>query len=362
MEWIRALADQIFLWLKDLGYLGILIGLMIEIIPSEIVLAYGGFLVSKGTVTFAGVVLFGTIGGTLAQIFLYWIGKYGGRPFLEKYGKYLLIHQKHLALSEKWFQQYGTGIIFTARFVPVVRHAISIPAGIVHMPFWKFTLLTTLAVIPWSILFITLGKVLGENWHQIDAIAEHYALPITLIALITTLIYLFYQSRKQRKQHKSNGIWSDKRRNSRSRSRGNIVAQQLRKIGENYRVFYHVYIQAGHSGQMFEHLVIGPQGVFHIYAIDEGKRLCINQLYRHEYVLKHWLRQHQLQAPVTGVICLNQSERPGDKGNSVFPVLMPNQLLPYITSYLGQRTLTQQEVARIAALIKHGNDKSSFPG
>ncbi len=91
------------------------------------------------------------------------VGAYGGRPFLQKYGKYLFIHDKHTDLAENWFNKYGAGVVFSARFVPVVRHAISIPAGIAKMPFWKFTSLTVLAMIPWSIFFIYLGGKLGEK-------------------------------------------------------------------------------------------------------------------------------------------------------------------------------------------------------
>ena len=112
------LINKVLLWLTDLGYFGIAIGLMIEVIPSEIVLAYGGYMVSQGTITFVGAVIAGTIGGVIAQLFLYWAGYYGGRPFLEKYGKYVFIHKKHIDMAESWFERYGTGVIFTARFIP----------------------------------------------------------------------------------------------------------------------------------------------------------------------------------------------------------------------------------------------------
>ncbi|HZG58209.1 DedA family protein, partial [Paenibacillus sp.] len=164
---LHDVVQAVLVWLEQLGYWGIMIGLMLEVIPSEIVLSYGGYLVSQGRISFFGAVVFGTIGGVIAQLFVYWIGKYGGRPFLEKYGKYLLIQKKHIDVAEQWFDRYGTGVIFTARFIPVVRHAISIPAGIARMPIGKFTVLTTLAVIPWSILFIWLGFTLGEQWETI---------------------------------------------------------------------------------------------------------------------------------------------------------------------------------------------------
>ena len=84
-------------FLSNLGYLGIALGLMIEIIPSEIVLGYGGFMISQGTPRiYPGAIIAGTIGGTIAQLFIYWAGYYGGRPFLEKYGKYIFIKKKQI--------------------------------------------------------------------------------------------------------------------------------------------------------------------------------------------------------------------------------------------------------------------------
>ncbi|GMB07544.1 DedA family protein [Thermolongibacillus altinsuensis] len=193
-EWIQT----IFTFLADLGYVGVALALMIEVIPSEIVLSYAGYLVSRGEISFIGAVIAGTIGGTLAQLFLYWMGYYGGRPFLDKYGKYLLIHQKHLDLAEEWFRKYGTGVIFTARFIPVVRHAISIPAGIAKMSWTRFTFYTTCAVIPWSIFFIYLGEKLGSNWQQIDEMARPYLKPIIVGAIVLTALYVLYRLRKNK--------------------------------------------------------------------------------------------------------------------------------------------------------------------
>ena len=99
---------------------------------------------------------------------------------MEKYGKYILIKKKHIDYAEEWFGKYGTGVIFTARFVPVVRHAISIPAGISKMPVGRFTLLTTLAVIPWTALFLYLGLLLGDQWEHIDEKAGPYVQEILL--------------------------------------------------------------------------------------------------------------------------------------------------------------------------------------
>ncbi|MGA9174748.1 MAG: DedA family protein [Thermoactinomyces sp.] len=192
-------------WLSSLGYFGIALGLMVEVIPSEIVLAYGGFLIASGQINFFGALIAGTIGGVLAQIFLYWLGYYGGRPFLERYGKYLLIKKKHLDVAEEWFERYGTGVIFGARFIPVVRHAISIPAGISKMPLSRFALLTTLAIIPWSVLFLYFGMQLGNNWKQIEELAAPYTDDAAIVAGVLLLLYFLFQWYRK-KQRSRNGF------------------------------------------------------------------------------------------------------------------------------------------------------------
>lgn len=110
---LASIIDQLLQFFASLGYFGVALALMIEIIPSEIVLSYAGFLVADGKISFVGAVIAGTIGGTLAQIFLYWLGYYGGRPVVEKYGKYLLINKHHLDIAENWFKRYGAGVIFS---------------------------------------------------------------------------------------------------------------------------------------------------------------------------------------------------------------------------------------------------------
>ncbi|WP_160725721.1 DedA family protein [Bacillus sp. USDA818B3_A] len=189
--------NSILEFLSQLGYLGIALGLMLEVIPSEIVLGYGGYMVSQGHMNFIGAVIAGTIGGTIAQLFLYWAGYYGGRPFLEKYGKYVLIKKKHIDVAEGWFKKYGAGVIFSARFIPVVRHAISIPAGIAKMPAGKFTLYTVAAVLPWSIIFLYLGKVLGSNWSHIKEVAHPYVLPLIIAAIVLAAIYFLVKRTKK---------------------------------------------------------------------------------------------------------------------------------------------------------------------
>lgn len=194
-EWTLELLQT----LGDYGFIGIAAGLMVEIIPSEIVLGYGGFLIATGKISFVQALIAGVVGGTMAQLFLYWLGMYGGRPFFNRYGKYLFIHKKHLDAAENWFEQHGTVVVFTARFIPVIRHAISIPAGIARMSFSQFTTLTIAAMLPWTVLFLLIGIQLENHWEQIGDHAMAYLKPIIGMALAVLLLYFLYKK------------WTDKR-------------------------------------------------------------------------------------------------------------------------------------------------------
>ncbi len=359
------LVNQILTFLTDLGYWGIMLGLMIEIIPSEIVLAYGGYLISIGKIPFVEAVVFGVIGGTIAQIFVYWIGRYGGRPFLRKYGKYILIHDKHIDMAEAWFKRYGTGVIFTARFIPVVRHAISVPAGIARMSLFRFTLYTALAIIPWSILFIYLGMKLGDNWREIDDKAGPYVHYFVWASVILTVLYLAYKllgmKKKRREATGSFGAAGEK-----------AVAHQLRFLGKEYRVFHRRLLEAGGDRQEIDHLVVGPNGVFHIETKHWAGRISFTdqgverdqgrhaedptaQLYRHEYIVKELLRQHHMNGDVVGILCF--SNRNGQvKGHSpAFHTVQLDRLVHFIRSYQPKHPLSDRHVRQIGEAVGAGS-------
>ncbi|WP_028563898.1 DedA family protein [Paenibacillus pinihumi] len=198
MEWISNILHSLLQWVESLGAFGIFLGLMLEVIPSEIVLAYGGYLVSTGNVSFTMAVIFGTLGAVGQNWVLYAIGRYGGRPIVEKYGKYIKIKKHHVDVAENWFKKYGAGIVFTARFVPVMRQVISIPAGMAKMNFGLFTLLTALASLPWSILFIYLGMKLGNQWENINEVAAPYVKPFIIVALALAIIYFLVKYLRSR--------------------------------------------------------------------------------------------------------------------------------------------------------------------
>ncbi|WP_274652571.1 DedA family protein [Paenibacillus humicola] len=198
MNAIHSMIGTLLQWVESLGYFGIFIGLAIEVIPSEIVLGFGGYLVSKGEISFLGAVIVGTVGAIVQQWILYAIGRFAGRPFFDKFGKYIKIKPKHLDIAEGWFNRYGAGIVFTARFVPVMRQVISVPAGIARMNFWFFTLLTGLASIPWTFLFVYLGWKLGDQWQNIGEKAAPYVQPAILVALALLVAYVLIKYLRSR--------------------------------------------------------------------------------------------------------------------------------------------------------------------
>jgi membrane protein DedA with SNARE-associated domain len=370
-ELFHQLIDSVMLWMTELGAWGIAIGLAIEIIPSEIVLAYGGYLVYKGVVSIPEAVLFGTIGIMIAQWLLYWIGLYGGRPFVEKYGKYLMLKPKYLDIAEGWFEKYGGGVVFTARFVPVLRQAISIPAGMARMSFFKFSFYTVLATIPWCIIFILLGKALGDNWKNIDEAAGPFMHWIIWGAVALIVVYAVYKIVQiRRKGGSKNGAKSLTGAEAAGLEGEKHTAHQLKYVGKEYRVFNRRRVRIGQHVQEFDHIVVGPNGVFHIDSKHWSGEIEFSekgvtrsnseskaedptgQMYRHEFVLKELLRHHQVKAELIGVICFTHPSCSIIGKSPAFETLKADRLLHLIKTYRVRKTLTAEEVQFIARLIE----------
>src|SRR2546421_11425614 len=146
-----------FEWVLNGGYVGIIVLMAMESsifpVPSEIVIPPAAFLAAQGKLSFTGVVLAGTIGSYLGSAITYWISRLVGRPLIVKYGRFVLIPPKKLERAEHWLARYEAGGVFFARLLPVVRHLISIPAGIVRMNFMTFSFVTIIgSAISCSIL------------------------------------------------------------------------------------------------------------------------------------------------------------------------------------------------------------------
>jgi membrane protein DedA with SNARE-associated domain len=185
---------------KQLSYLGIMLALTIEFVPAEIVLPLAGYWVSTGEMNLWLVVLAGTIGGTLGPITLYALGRYGGRPFLVRFGKYLFIKEKQLAKADQFFEKYGASVAFIARFLPGVRTLISIPCGLAKMKLWVFSVYTFLAMLPITFLYVFLGYKLGPRWKEVGALANEYLLPIGIFLLLIIITIFYIKKKKETKK------------------------------------------------------------------------------------------------------------------------------------------------------------------
>jgi membrane protein DedA with SNARE-associated domain len=162
------LLETWFHWVLTGGYPGIVLLMAMESsifpVPSEIVIPPAAFLAAQGKLNPIGVVLAGTLGSYLGSAITYWASRFVGRPLIVKYGRFILLTPKKLERAEHWLARYQAGGVFFARLLPVVRHLISIPAGIVRMNFWVFSLVT----ITGSALWCSILAYLGDKAYRIE--------------------------------------------------------------------------------------------------------------------------------------------------------------------------------------------------
>ena len=195
--------DNLLIWLSStmehiitvLGPWGVSLLMAIEScnipLPSEAVLPFAGILVNKGVMNFHVAAIFGAIGCVLGSIPSYYLGYFGGRPFVEKYGKYFLVSHKDLEEADAWVDKYGDWAFFICRMLPVVRTFISLPAGILKARKRTFFTLTFLGSLIWCYLLVYIGVKMGENmealkhiWHKFDAV-------IIIACLILGILYVY---------------------------------------------------------------------------------------------------------------------------------------------------------------------------
>jgi membrane protein DedA with SNARE-associated domain len=187
---ITALGSWIVAVISAAGYLGIVFLMAVESacipLPSEIIMPFAGYLVSLGKVSLLGVATAGAIGCNIGSTIAYYVAAWGGRPVLERYGKYVLITHKDLERTDRFFSRYGSATIFFGRLLPVVRTFIAFPAGLARMPMLKFQIYTFLGSWPWCFALAYVGYLLGARWnsdptmrklfHDFDAVVALVAL------------------------------------------------------------------------------------------------------------------------------------------------------------------------------------------
>ncbi|MBR5913144.1 MAG: DedA family protein [Selenomonadaceae bacterium] len=167
-------------------------------IPSELILGFAGYLIFADQMTFTGAMTAGMIGGMVGSIFAYAVGSYGGRTFVDKYGKYFLIKKSHVDLAQRWFDKYGIRAVFFSRMLPVVRTFISLPAGFARVNFKAFLFYTFVGSLPWTALILYLGILFGENWKKLLELGHEASIIVVIAILIIVAIYIYKKRKNSR--------------------------------------------------------------------------------------------------------------------------------------------------------------------
>jgi membrane protein DedA with SNARE-associated domain len=198
------------------GYVGIAVLMGIESacipLPSEIIMPFAGFLVypanPQGHFSLFWVATAGAIGCNVGSLVAYWIGALGGRPLVERYGKWVLMSHRDLDMMTSFFNRYGSITVLVARLLPVVRTFIAFPAGIAKMPQWRFHIYTFIGSWPWCYALAYVGMKLGEKWHtdpRFHAVFERFHLVVEVALLAAVVWFIWTHLRRVRDRNAASG-------------------------------------------------------------------------------------------------------------------------------------------------------------
>ncbi len=206
---VRDLVTQIY---DAVGYLGVALWVAIESviipIPSEVVLPFAGFLVGEGTAvepitgapwSYWLVVLAGTVGATVGALVAYGIGAWGGRPLIERWGRFIGVSSGDLDRADAFFERHGSAASFFGRMLPVIRSLVSFAAGIARMPLGRFTLFTFLGSLPWTAALVYAGVALGSNWETIGGWLKRFEYAILAVLVAVALAWIWFRIVKPRR-------------------------------------------------------------------------------------------------------------------------------------------------------------------
>ena len=199
---MEGFSDVFLSFIDSWGYMAVAILMAAENacipIPSELILGFAGYLIFAGRMTFTMALIAGMIGGLLGSVFAYYAGHFGGRPFVDKYGKYFFIKKSHVDMAQEWFDKYGIKAVFFSRMLPVIRTFISLPAGFAHVDRKQFFIYTILGSLPWTALILYIGMVLGEGWKVMMEVGHEASIAFVVIcAIILVVMYVTYKKKKK---------------------------------------------------------------------------------------------------------------------------------------------------------------------
>ena len=200
---IAAIAGFVIGVISHLQYAGIALLMAIESacvpLPSEIIMPFSGYLVSRSELVLWEVAVSGAAGCVLGSWLAYAVGAWGGRPLAERYGRYLLVSKRDLDLADRWFQRHGDITILLGRLLPVVRTFIAFPAGVARMPLWRFTVYTFLGSLIWCWGLAWIGLKLGEHWNTLGVYFHRFDALIGVLIAVGLVFYVWRHMRQQRR-------------------------------------------------------------------------------------------------------------------------------------------------------------------
>lgn len=217
---LASIADTVQQLIADNGYVAVfllmMLGCMCIPIPSEVVMAFAGALCApafaasvfgspEAALALEWVVVWGIAGSMVGSLAAYWLGVWGGRPAIDRWGRYLLLRPHEVDRAHEWFERRGEAVVFLGRLVPLIRAFVSLPAGVARMDLGRFSLFTLFGVIPWCVGLAYAGKALGSQWQTL----EQYFVPVSIAAAIAVIIAAVWWVQKRRKALASPHVTTD---------------------------------------------------------------------------------------------------------------------------------------------------------
>jgi membrane protein DedA with SNARE-associated domain len=166
-------------------------------IPSEIVMPYAGMLVAKGSYTLWQVGLVASFANLTGSVIAYSVGRFGGRTFIERYGRYVFLSRKHLAMADRWFETRGDVTVLVSRMLPAVRTFISLPAGIARMNFLRFCIYSFLGALPWNLGLAYVGIVFTDNWDLMKVYLHKFNVVAYVFMALAVVMFFIWKRRKK---------------------------------------------------------------------------------------------------------------------------------------------------------------------
>lgn len=193
--------------ISTLGYGGIVLLMAIESacipLPSEIIMPFSGYLVYTGRFNIWLVAVAGAFGCVVGSLAAYWVGMHGGRPLIEKYGKFVLVSRHDLDLADRWFDRFGEVIVFVSRLLPAIRTFIAFPAGIARMNLKKFVIYTFAGSLPWCLGLAYVGQKLGEQWDKdprLKTLFHRFDFVIGIVIVLAAAWWIWRHLKHSRKE------------------------------------------------------------------------------------------------------------------------------------------------------------------